>query len=102
MTPEQKNTPAYYFQMYQGERVVRICVWNGIRNYRNHPPDELIIGPKVMLMQVNEESIEERSSIGMLEGLPASFDTVIFWTKNHKVYRKVRDRMISMANVKIQ
>jgi hypothetical protein len=82
----------------------RIVVWDGVCDYENEPPLELMVyeklGGKLGIVQINP-NMEVSNKDALLEIIEA-FDNVVLWARDHATYRILVDSFEAMATHRMQ
>jgi hypothetical protein len=84
----------YVVRVIRGERVLKVAVWDGVRDYENAPPlDALAVAERMLGTQlhlrVDEGAVED---IETLIDAPLDIPGVgglVVWTRDHRTYRLI-------------
>jgi hypothetical protein len=90
-------TKYYAFTCCLGGKPVPIAIWNGLQDYENHPPRELIASMpgKVVIAQISIPMGAGRSATKTAAGLAKCHDAIVLWARDRTVYRSLVDSMLA-------
>jgi hypothetical protein len=76
-------------------------VWDGVGNYRSRPPRKLIkqLQGEVTVAQIEAPMTGERSAVEAIEFFTESYDGVVLWARNRKVYQSIVDELKQSATL---
>lgn len=81
-----------YRTVRQDNSVTHCVVWNGVKEWEDHPPVEQMVlagelpGGKMAVVQI---ACHEMWVDMLVDDAMRKFNSVIFWTRNHKVYKEI-------------
>jgi hypothetical protein len=91
-----------------GNRVLRYVVWDGVRNYENAPPLQALAAlekmPGLQLnLRVDETAVEDIEYLitAPMDGCPDCGGLVV-WTRDHRTYRLIVQRMAQSPQTWLQ
>jgi hypothetical protein len=93
-----------YFKgrVYAGERMQPYVVWDGWRDYRNHPPPQLMdaegLTGKVIVAQVHDPSV----GVEFVSDALRSCDSLVVWARDHEVYQSIVKNLREQSHATLQ
>jgi hypothetical protein len=96
---------AKYFKgrMLQGDRTYRYVVWDGVRDYKSIPPvPQLVVAERLSGETLGIVQVKKRVSRSALSVLLQAHGSVIFWARDHAVYRAIVDGIEAFADARMQ
>jgi hypothetical protein len=98
MTTAVERPGAKYFKgrIHQDGRMFPFVVWDGVRDYKNIPPPNLLVTENLTGRSVIAQIQNRKAGTEAIAALLEECDSAIIWARNHATYRSI------VANIKRQ
>jgi hypothetical protein len=96
----QEKSRQKYFKgrVLAGERASHFVVWDGVRDYANLPPPNLLVVENLTGTTLIAQVRNPKVGIEMVKALLEECDSLVVWTGNTAVYRSIVENIKREAN----
>ena len=95
--------PFFACSVVSGGKQRAVAVWNGVRGYQSRPPRKLIaqLHGEMTIAQIDKPMTGGRSALDAVDFFAESFDCIVLWARNRKVYQSIVDELKQSATLTV-